>query len=198
MMKLRRNNLMGKKIPVMWLVAAGLIVLAIIWRVVNWEYSIAPNLEIVTASALVAAVFLGRRAAIVVPLAIMAVSDILIGNSMILLFTWSAFALIGLGGLLLRRLEGKPGKLMLASVGAAIAGSVFFFLYTNFGVWLLGDGTVYAKTWAGLVECLTMGIPFYRTMLFGNIVLVPAFFGTALLVRHFAAKRHEVTVAERA
>jgi hypothetical protein len=180
-----------KRIPTAWLVAAGLIVTAVIWRVLNWQYSVAPNLEIVTASALVAAAFLSWRMALVVPLAIVAVSDILIGNSMILLFTWSAFAMIGVAGLLLRRFRDRPVGLMLASVGAALGGSVFFFIYTNFGVWLLGDGTMYAHTWSGLVQCYAMGVPFFRTMLLGNLIIVPAYFGVALLVRRMLAHRME-------
>lgn len=170
----------GMKDRKTWLVAGGLVIAAVMWRLINWQYGIAPNLELVTASALVAATFLTRRLAIVVPLAIMAVSDLLIGNSSIALFTWSAFALIGASGLALRRLKRKPGRLMLASLGAGVAGSVFFFLFTNFGVWLLNDGTMYAKTWAGLVECYVMGLPFYRTMLLGNMVLVPAYFAVVL------------------
>jgi hypothetical protein len=175
-----------------WLVVGALVVVAVVWRVVNWHYSLAPNLELVTASTLVAATFLTRRAAVVVPIGIMALSDIIIGNSPILLFTWSAFALVGLAGLALRRFAGRPGRLVLMSVGAGLAGSVFFFLYTNFGVWLLGDGTMYAKTWAGLVQCYVMGLPFYRTMLLGNLVLVPAYFAGALygpgLVRSVTAR----------
>lgn len=186
-----------RRIPTAWLVAAGLIVTAVVWRVANWQYSVAPNLEIVTASALVAAVFLSRRAAIVVPLAIVAVSDILIGNSVILLFTWSAFALIGLAGLALRRLRERPMSMMVASVGAALGGSTFFFIYTNFGVWLLGDGTMYAKTWSGLMACYAMGVPFYRTMLLGNLIIVPAYFGVALLVRQWRARNAAVLSAER-
>jgi hypothetical protein len=111
-----------------WLVVGALVVVAVVWRVVNWHYSLAPNLELVTASTLVAATFLTRRAAVVVPLGIMALSDIIIGNSPILLFTWSAFALVGLAGLALRRFAGRPGRLVLMSVGAGLAGSVFFFL----------------------------------------------------------------------
>ncbi|HVQ44090.1 MAG TPA: DUF6580 family putative transport protein [Candidatus Saccharimonadia bacterium] len=180
-----------KRFSATWLVAAGLIATAVVWRLVNWQYSIAPNLEIVTASALVAAAFLGRRTAVVVPLAIMAVSDILIGNSNILLFTWSAFALIGLAGLVLRRFTGRPARLLAASVGMAVGGSVFFFVWTNFGVWLLGDGTLYAKTWAGLTECYVAGLPFYRTMLVGNLVLVPAYMGTALMIARLRAAQLE-------
>src|SRR5262245_47461020 len=90
-----------------WLVVGGLVATAVAWRVVNWNYGIAPNLELVTASTLVAATFLAKRAAMVVPLAAMAVGDILIGNTSILLFTWSAFAMIGVSGWLLRRLLGE-------------------------------------------------------------------------------------------
>lgn len=42
-----------------WLVAAALVVTAVLWRVVNWRTGWAPNLEIVTASTLVAAYFGG-------------------------------------------------------------------------------------------------------------------------------------------
>jgi hypothetical protein len=189
---------MQKKIPTTWLIAGGLIALAVAWRVFNWENSIAPNLEIVTAAALVAAAFLGKRWAIAVPLVAMAISDMLIGNSMILLFTWSAFALIGLSGLLLRKLKNSPLKLILASTGTALAGSVFFYVVTNFGVWLLGDGAMYPHTWAGLMECYVMGIPFFRTMLLGNLILVPAFMSVAILVQRLADQRHPGEVAERA
>ena len=163
-----------------WLAAGALVATAAAWRVVNWHYGLAPNLEIVTASTLVAATFLGRRSAWMVPLGIMVASDVVIGNSPILLFTWSAFAVIGLAGLGLRRLTATPGALLATSAGAGLVASLFFFLYTNFGVWLLGGGAMYPQTWGGLLQCYTMGLPFYRTMLLGNLVLVPAYFAAAL------------------
>ncbi|MBU6389887.1 hypothetical protein KGQ71_05235 [Patescibacteria group bacterium] len=169
-----------------------LIATAVIWRLINHQYMIAPNLEIITASSLVAATFLPRKYSLIVPLMSMAVSDALIGNSAILIFTWSAFGLIGLSGLLLRRVKRKPAVLMKLSFLAGMAASVFFFLYTNFGVWLIGDGAFYPRTWQGLIDCYVMGLPFYRTMFFGNLILVPLYFGAALclpgLVRHLQLK----------
>jgi hypothetical protein len=100
-----------------WIGAAALVMTAVVWRVVNWHYGIAPNLELVTASTLVAATFLDRRGAWLVPLAIMVASDVIIGNSLILVFTWSAFALTGLAGLALRRFAGHPGKLRSLACG---------------------------------------------------------------------------------
>lgn len=163
-----------------WLIVGLLVVSAVAWRIINWSYSLAPNLELVTASALAAAVFLPRRMALTVLIATLAVSDIIIGNTSIFLFTWSAFLIIILGGLALRRLKASPGKLMLAALGAAVVAPVGFFLYTNFGVWLLDSHNAYANTWEGLVQCYIMGLPFYRTMLLGNLVLVPAYFAAAL------------------
>jgi hypothetical protein len=171
-----------------------LIALAVAWRVTNWQFGIAPNLEIVTASALVAAVFLGWRMAIAVPVSIMAISDVIIGNTSILFFTWTAFTVIGLAGLALRRLAGRPGRMMLGALAAGIAGSVWFFAFTNFGVWLTTD--MYAHTWAGLVQCYVMGLPFYRTMLLGNVVLVPAYFAVALFAPALLRVRRDILIWE--
>jgi hypothetical protein len=161
-----------------WMIVGLLAAVAAAWRVVNWRYMIAPDLELVTASALVAAVFLGWREALAVVIGAEVLGDILIGNTAILFFTWSAFGAIALGGLALRGLRRRPGRLMLGALGAGVAASVWFFLYTNFGVWLISG--MYSHTWAGLMQSYYMGLPFYRTNLLGNIVLVPACFAVAL------------------
>ena len=88
-------------------IAAVLVLAAIAWRFVNAEYGVAYNLEIVTAVSLVAAVFLHRYFALLVPLAIVFASDMVIGNTGIAIFTWSAFAVNGVAGLALRRWKGK-------------------------------------------------------------------------------------------
>jgi hypothetical protein len=178
-----------------WLLSAGLIITAVAWRVTNWHFGLAPNLEVITASSLIAAVLWGWRGAVGVPLAAMAASDLIIGNSPILLFTWSAFALIGLAGLALRRLQARPSRLMLGALGAGVLGSVFFFVYTNFGVWLMGN--LYPHTWAGLMQSYLMGIPFYRTMLIGNLVIVPAYFAVLLLARQYDAQRLVAAASSR-
>lgn len=176
------------KFRLSWLVAVVLIAVAEIWRIYNYQHMIVPGLELVTASTLVAAALLPRRAAVVVPLAIMAGGDMLIGNTAILFFTWSAFAAIGLAGLVLRRWQTNGRKLMLAGTGAGVVAAVFFFLYTNFGVWLLGDDTMYAKTWSGLVDCYIMGLPFYRANVLGNLVFVPLFLAVGSYAPALVAK----------
>lgn len=187
------NRIRGRmKLDKRWLVAIGLVVIAETWRIFNYQHMIAPGLELVTASTLVAAALLPRRAAIVVPLALMVGGDLILGNSPILFFTWSAFAFIGLAALVLRRFNG--GRLVAAGTGAGVVASLFFFLFTNFGVW--ATGTMYAKSWAGLMECYAMGLPFYRTNLLGNLVAVPLFLAVAVYgpVWLNALKRHHAAV----
>lgn len=148
-----------------------LIALAVSWRIINYKYQLAPNLELVTVISVLAAITLGLRAAIIVPLAVMALSDAIIGNSSILFFTWGSFALIGASAVLLRKLNNKPKTQILSSIGFAAISSTLFFLVTNFGVWLQGW---YPATLTGLSDCYQMAIPFYRTMFIGNLILVPA------------------------
>lgn len=148
-----------------------LVALAVGWRVLNFNYQIAPNLEFITAVTVLAAITIGWRAALIVPLSSMVISDLIIGNSSIFIFTWGSFALIGLGATILKKLNSKPKTQILSSFGFAAAGSFLFFIITNFGVWLQGW---YPATFAGLMSSYTMAIPFYRTMLIGNLILVPA------------------------
>jgi hypothetical protein len=148
----------------------SLIAIAVGWRIINHNYQFAPNLELVTAISVLAAITMGWRIALIVPIVTMIISDIIIGNSLIFIFTWGSFAIIGLSAVVLRKLNDKPKLQIISSVGFAAAGTFLFFIVTNFGVWLQGW---YPMTWAGLVDCFVMAIPFYRTMLIGNLILVP-------------------------
>lgn len=147
-----------------------LIILAVSWRVINHNFQIAPNLELVTVASVLAAVIIGWKAALIVPISTMIMSDLIIGNSSIFIFTWSSFVVIGLAALLLRKLANKPKSQIIYSAGFAVASSFFFFIVTNFGVWAQGW---YPATMAGLTSCFVAAVPFYRTMLIGNLILVP-------------------------
>lgn len=153
------------------LIITSLIILAVSWRIINHSFQLAPNLELITVASVLAAVIIGWKAAIIVPISSMILSDLIIGNSSIFVFTWGAFALIGLGALLLKKLNSKPKSQIAYSFGFAVASSFAFFAITNFGVWSQGW---YPATWAGLIDCYAVAIPFYRTMLIGNIIIVPA------------------------
>jgi hypothetical protein len=167
-------------------IAALLLVgIAVLGRTV---FHIAPNVEFVTAASLLAGVFLRPRYAIAVPLGTMLVSDLIIGNTLIFVFTWSAFAVAALVGRALRRFNENDFKLTLAATGSGVAFTLFFFLWTNFGVWLLGFDTavrLYPLTLEGLWLAYVMGLPFLKLQLAGNLVIVPSMFAAAGLARHY-------------
>lgn len=160
--------------------AVAVVVSAVVWRVVRGDLGAPPNLELITAATFFVAVILRHRAAVLVPFAAAAVSDALLGNTSILVFTWTAWAVIGVGALLVRRTTGW--RRIGAAFGLGIGGSVWFFLWTNFGVWLQSRGTFYAPGLDGLLASYVAGLPFFRTMLLGNLVLVPLAAGAVALV----------------
>jgi hypothetical protein len=160
--------------------AVVVVALAVLWRMVRADLGAPPNLELITAATFFAAVLLRHRAAVLVPFAAAAVSDAMLGNTSILLFTWTAWAVIGLGALLVRHTTGwlRFG----AALGLGAGGSVWFFLWTNFGVWLQARGAFYAPGLDGLLASYVAGLPFFRTMLLGNLLLVPLAAGAVALV----------------
>lgn len=145
------------------LAAALLIVLAVSERL--W-FDLGPNIELVMTASVLASIYLGRRWGVGVALISLAISDLVIGNTMIMIFTWSAFALIAFGGKMIK------GPLMGAGYG--LAGALFFYFYTNFGVWLIGN--LYPHTFSGLINCYMMGLPFLRLQAVGSMV----FLGSAI------------------
>jgi hypothetical protein len=169
-----------------WRPATVLLVLtaAVVWRLVAPGLGAPPNLEIATAATFLAVLLLRNRWAAVVPFAVVAVSDAVLGNTQIMWFTWSAWAVVGLGAILARHLRG-PSR-YAAALGVGVGGSLWFFAWTNFGVWLM-DG-MYPATLDGLLASYVAGLPFLRTMLLGNLVLVPLVAVIASMVERAEAR----------
>lgn len=163
----------------------SLILVGILGRLFLKSYVGIPNFEIITALTLVSAVFLGRFWAIIVPLSIIAITDVIIGNNAIMLFTWSAFAIIGAIGVLYKNARSQllsSNFEIIGLTGAGILSSVFFFIYTNFGWWLVSE--MYPHTWEGLIQCYAMGLPFFKNNLIGNLVFVPMFSAAAMFIKY--------------
>jgi uncharacterized protein DUF6580 len=116
-----------------------------------------------------------------VPLVLMAATDVYLTRAVYdsplkadQLVVWAWYAgMILLGSLL----KDKAGWLRLA--GASLAGSVSFFAVSNFAVWLVWD--LYPKTLSGLATCYTMGLPFFRHRVLGDLLFTAAFFGIGAL-----------------
>jgi len=124
----------------------------------------------VTTLSLLTGSFFGGIYSTLVPLSIIFLSDIYFGNTTILLFTWSAFILIGLFGTLLRM---NSKYYFFKITGMGIYSALFFYFYTNFGWWLISG--MYPMTFQGLTQCYLAGIPFLKNQLFSIFIFVPIF-----------------------
>ena len=148
-----------------WLVY-GLLLLGIVARLVPHPWNATPTMAL----ALFAGTYLNRRSALLLPLAIVAASDALLGWHATVPFTWGAFLLTGLLAWWIRE-SPSAGRIFTG----AVAGSGLFFLVSNFGVWVVGG--LYPRTMTGLRECYVAAIPFFRSALAGDLVYTAALFG---------------------
>jgi hypothetical protein len=130
-----------------------------------------PNFTPIAAIALFGgAQFADKRAAFLVPLAAMFLSDLILGLTVLAPVIYGCFALIVCLGFWLRQRR-SAGRIAVA----ALAGSVSFFVVTNFAVWVASG--MYARTPAGLVECYVAALPFFRNTLAGDLFYNAVLFG---------------------
>ena len=94
-----------------------------------------------------------------IPVVAMFLSDIILGFHPYQLVIYSTILIISLVT------PRKKNYIMLG--GMTIGSSVWFFLTTNFAVWIIWD--YYPKTIAGLLECYTLAIPFFKNTLLSTI-----------------------------
>ena len=157
------------------MLAISLILVGILLRFMPHAYNFTP----VAAIALFSGVYLKRKYAIIVPLVLMAVSDLFIGMHNVVIFTWGSFILAALIGILIRK-----NKSAARILGGSLAASLVFFIVSNFGVWLMGW---YPQNLKGLVDCYVMALPFLRDFTVSTLIYSVLFFSayelTARLVK---------------
>ena len=162
---------------------SSVIVVAVLLAALSRLIPHPPNFAPITSLALFgAATLTDRRLAILVPILSLFLSDLCIEglHRMGLMASWgiypgmwmtyTAFLLISLLGFLLRHHRTVP-----AITGAALAGSVIFYVVTNFGVW--AGGNLYPHTLEGFLTCYAAAIPFFQNTLLGDAVYSTALFG---------------------
>ena len=136
-----------------------------------------PNIVPIAAIVIFAGAYLDKRIVPWLPLAIMALSDLIIGVHQTMFFTWGAFILIGF---MATRL--KDNRTMLNMFGGTVLAAIAFFIISNFGAWLVMKE--YPLTANGLFVCYVRAIPFFRNALVSNVVFIFVFSG----VYEFAKK----------
>jgi len=143
-----------------------------------------PNFSPIDAMALFSGAYLGRRSlAFVAPLAALLLSDLILGFYAGMAFVYASVALVVLIGWWVS----SPSTALHIGAGA-LAGSISFFLITNFGMWLFSG--FYPLTSAGLAACFVAAIPFFQNTVAGDLFYTVLLFGGfALLERAVPAVR---------
>ena len=74
----------------------------------------------------------------------------------------------------------------ISILGGSLAGVLFYFLASNFAVWMGGglglNNLPYSKTIDGLMACLAAGVPFMKNSLFATLFFSAVFFGSYYLL----------------
>jgi hypothetical protein len=145
------------------LVIATLIAFAVLSRLIPHP----PNFAAVGAVGLFAGASLANRwLSLLIPIGAMLISDIVIGFHWMCVIVYAAMALYVVAGWWAgHQIDAR--RLLVAS----LAGSVGFFIVTNFACWL----SMYERSWSGFVACYVAAIPFFQNTLASDLI-----FGTSL------------------
>jgi len=127
-----------------------------------------PNFTPIGAIALWSGIYLPKRYAFLVAIGAMLLSDLVIG-----FYSLGIMASVYLGWIIMTSL-GTISKNKLHAGLSVIAGSLLFFLLTNFAVWLFGS--FYPATFDGLISSYINALPFFRNSLTANLI-----YSTALI-----------------
>jgi hypothetical protein len=138
-----------------------------------------PNFTAVGAIALFAGATLSStRMAILFPIAIMFITDLFIGLHGTMIAVYLAMVLVSFMG----KLASKNHSFIRIGT-LSIAGSLLFFLITNFAVW--SNGLLYPLDFSGLTACFIAAIPFFHYTLSGDLVFNGLIFGSFYLVKNY-------------
>ena len=130
---------------------------------------------VVAIISILSGILLGGYYTFIVPISVMIITDLVIGNNWILLFTWSGFAILGIFGYLLKSKNSLTVRHIPRILGVGIAGILIYDIWTNFGTFL---GGWYTHTWDGLILCYTKALPFMfwhllSTTIAMSLVIIP-------------------------
>jgi membrane-associated HD superfamily phosphohydrolase len=117
-----------------------------------------------------------------IPVALFAASDVILsrfvygyplGVSDVATWAWYA-AIVCLGSLL-------ASNVSILRVGASsLVASISFFVVSNFMVW--AGWTMYSHSFAGLMQCYTAAVPFFRNTAASDMLFSAIFFGLGALL----------------
>jgi len=134
----------------------------------------------------------GPRRRVWLPLALLAASDVILTLLVYRYpFTWDHFVTWAwYAGMLWLGTTLRENSGALRIMGSALAGSVVFFLVSNFAVWAAW-GDMYPMTFAGLMTCYDAGLPFFRRAVEGDLLFTAAMFAAPAVLHSLSAWFHK-------
>jgi hypothetical protein len=147
------------------------------WAQPDWNFT-----PIAAVTALGGFYFRRLLPAVLLPVSILAISDLLLvaHDSWPVLVTVHAMMIVPL--FLGRSARGTSGRQAAWRWGlCGVVPATAFYLITNLAVWAFTG--LYAKTLAGLAACYVAAVPFYRTMLIGDLFYLAVLLGCLAIAR---------------
>jgi len=134
------------------------------------------NMTPIVSLSLIAATQLRRWFALIAITVIILISDFLIGKffGYPFLSSWSIFTYTGFLAIVLVATFQKQAGYSSLILGALV-GTLGFWTWTNFGVWLVSG--IYPHTSTGLGTCFFAALPFLRNSLAGSLVWMLIYLG---------------------
>lgn len=142
----------------------GIILLAVVARLVPH----APNFSPIGGLALFSGSNFKSKFSFLIPILAMLISDIFLGFHKTIPYVYLSFIIIFFIG---RNIKVNKWQNLLS---ASLVSSIIFFVITNFGVW--AAGSMYQKNLQGLMQCYTLGVPFFRNTLISDLFYSFSFF----------------------
>lgn len=165
-----------------FIVLTSLVILAAFSRALPLVIDHTWNFTAVGALAIFAgAQFKDKRLAFIMPLAAMALADLLFLRNGFSLLVYSGFIAMVACGFLIRNKVNTMNVILASFISAAV-----FYLITNFSFFY--PVTLYPRDFSGVIASYTAALPFFRNMLLGNLVYSAVLFGSFYLL----SKRYPV------
>jgi len=133
-----------------------LIVLFLIVGVFMRIMPFAPNFTPLLSIALLSGLYTKNKYFVILPISIMLVSDIIIGNHVTAFWVYTSLVIIFMLGYFVSR--SNYFQILQYSIFSAL----IFFIVSNFGVWVTGG---YVFDFNGLLSCYIAAIPFFKNTL---------------------------------
>ena len=161
-------------------IALALIALTVASRLLPHE----PNFSAIGAATLFAGLYLSKVHALIIPVVSMIIADLFLGFHPTMGWVYLSYGIIAVVSVYNHATKSNARLITLPFISSGI-----FFFVSNFGVW--ATGTMYAKTFSGLIECFVMALPFLRGTLAGDLVYSALLIGGYHLLQN---RRKQISV----